>query len=128
MTSADAQDHDEDVEDFAYEMEQQGADPDAVAALRASIEHDEDDEDDDDAPPELWPENDEAFRVFTHCKWERQVVVGFESSATIFSGISGSEVQSVCTLLGIPSERWPEVLTKVRIAESVACPLLNARE
>lgn len=126
MTQDDAQDHDADVEDMAAELEEQGADPDAVAAfLEASLG---DDDEDPEPPLTLWPENEDAFRVFVHCNWEREAISTMEKADVIYTGIAASEVHHVCQMLAIPSDRWPSVLAGVRVAVDAAQPLLNARD
>lgn len=110
---------------MAAEMAAGGADPDAVAAfLEASLEDDEDFADDD---PDLWPENAEAFAVFTRCKWQRDVITGMDGGQVLYSGIDASEIRATCELLGVPAERWPAVLSGVRTAEAVVLPILNDR-
>lgn len=121
--------------DFADEMEAQGADPDAVAQLRASLDDDDDDdetdaEDGDDAdalPYGLWPENVEAFAVFTQCKWAFDMPSTLDGVTVIYSGIDGSEIESVCNLLGVPAERCAATLRAVRVAEAAVLPLMNER-
>jgi hypothetical protein len=125
VTRADRVDHDDEVEEMAAEMAAGGADPDAVAAfLEASLEDDEDFADDD---PDLWPENAEAFAVFTRCKWQRDVITGMDGGQVLYSGIDASEIRATCELLGVPAERWPAVLSGVRTAEAVVLPILNDR-
>ncbi len=125
VTSDDAIDHDDDVDDFAAEMEEQGADPDAVAQFLAESEQSDDEREDDDFV--VWPENAEAFQVFTLCHWQRTVVPGLEQTQIIFDGIAGAEIESVFNMLGVPAERKPTVLSTVRVMVNAALPLLNNR-
>lgn len=104
-------------------MEAQGADPDAVARF---LEESAEDDDDGDDVVELWPENAEAFAVFTHCKWDRTALSTMESARMVYEGIAGSEIDAVCTLLGVPSARRAGVLGLVRVMEAASLPLLNA--
>lgn len=122
MTQDSGVDHDDDIDDFAAEMEAQGADPDAVARFLDESSSDADDADD----VVLWPENAEAFAVFTHCKWDRAALSTMESARVIYEGISGAEISSVCALLAVPMERRAGVLGLVRVMEAAALPLLNA--
>lgn len=63
-----------------------------------------------DHEAEVLEENWLSVQVFQRCKpdW-----IG--AMKPVYAGIAATEMESVCRLLGIPTESWPEVSEGVRV-------------
>jgi hypothetical protein len=118
-------DRERDRDDFAAELEDLGADAEAIAAWEAESDEAEDDDEEALREWELWEENELSVRVFTHCSWTR---TGCADGSIVPTSVEATEIRSVCEMLGVPADRLAEVLQDVRYMVSIVLPDLTRRD
>lgn len=110
---------------MAADLEDFGADPDAIAAWEAASDDAEDDDEEDLREWELWEENELPVQVFSSCSWSR---TGCADGSIVPTGIEASEIRNVCDMLGVPKSRRADVLQDVRYMVSIVLPELTRRD
>ena len=97
-----------------------GATDEEIDAALASREPDEEE------PFELWPENLEAFALFTSLETQWRVVAGF--GATAWLGIDYAAAEAVMRMRRVKPAARAELFGDLRAMELAVLPILNKRE
>jgi hypothetical protein len=75
---------------------------------------------------EVQAQNWETVKVYGHCSWEKEAIVGTKEVRFVYHGIPAQEIRAACVLLRIEREKWPLVTSGiVQIMVPAAKPLLN---
>ena len=104
-------------------MAEDGRSEEEIAAWREQSEALAAQHGDHEDPFVPWPETEEAIGVLKLCQLE----YAGGAAGSFVTGVSTTEIRAVMDTIGIPRERWNEVLARVRFAVAVMVPELNRR-